>query len=161
MGGLVRCDCAPLTSTVSFAIAVSARNRIKAMALLQEESGLQEIVRLVGRDSLSEGDQLKLEVAKSIREDFLQQNAFHDIDTFCSLEKQYKMLDMILGFYDGAGKALERGAYLDELLKLPVREKISRAKEVEEENLAQLDAIREELDRALQEAFRGEEEDFA
>lgn len=138
-----------------------SRNRIKAMALLQEESGLQEIVRLVGRDSLSEGDQLKLEVAKSIREDFLQQNAFHDIDTFCSLEKQYKMLDMILGFYDGAGKALERGAYLDELLKLPVREKISRAKEVEEENLAQLDAIREELDRALQEAFRGEEEDFA
>ena len=138
-----------------------SRNRIKAIALLQEESGLQEIVRLVGRDSLSEGDQLKLEVAKSIREDFLQQNAFHDIDTFCSLEKQYKMLDMILGFYDGAGKALERGAYLDELLKLPVREKISRAKEVEEENLAQLDAIREELDRALQEAFRGEEEDFA
>ena len=138
-----------------------SRNRIKAIALLQEESGLQELVRLVGRDSLSEGDQLKLEVAKSIREDFLQQNAFHDIDTFCSLEKQYKMLDMILGFYDGAGKALERGAYLDELLKLPVREKISRAKEVEEENLAQLDAIREELDRALQEAFRGEEEDFA
>ena len=130
-----------------------SKNRIKAMALLQEESGLQEIVRLVGRDSLSEGDQLKLEVSKSIREDFLQQNAFHDIDTYCSLEKQYKILNIILGFYDEAQKALDNGAYLNELLKLPVRDKISRAKEVEEENLAQLDNVYEEMVSQLRNAF--------
>ena len=75
-----------------------SKNRIRAMSLLQEESGLQEIVRLVGRDALSEADQLKLEVTKSIREDFLQQNAFHEIDTYCSLEKQMRMLDLILYF---------------------------------------------------------------
>lgn len=135
-----------------------SKNRIKAMALLQEESGLQEIVRLVGRDSLSEGDQLKLEVSKSIREDFLQQNAFHDIDTYCSLEKQYKILNIILGFYDEAQKALDNGAYLNELLKLPVRDKISRAKEVEEENLAQLDNVYEEMVSQLRNAFNKEED---
>lgn len=135
-----------------------SKNRIKAMALLQEESGLQEIVRLVGRDSLSEGDQLKLEVSKSIREDFLQQNAFHDIDTYCSLEKQYKILNIILGFYDEAQKALDNGAYLNELLKLPVRDKISRAKEVEEENLAQLDNVYDEMVSQLRNAFNKEED---
>lgn len=80
-------------------------HRIQSMALLQEESNLQEVVRLVGRDSLSEADQLKLEVAKSLREDFLQQNAFHEVDTYCSLPKQFKMLNLILGFYDEAKKS--------------------------------------------------------
>lgn len=85
-------------------------NRKLSMALLQEESSLQEIVRLVGRDTLSESDQLKLEVAKSLREDFLQQNAFHDVDTFCSLDKQNKMLSLILLFYHEAQKALEEAS---------------------------------------------------
>ncbi|KXO16213.1 V-type ATP synthase subunit A [Peptoniphilus sp. GNH] len=122
-----------------------SKNRIKAMSLLQEESSLQEIVRLVGRDSLSEQDQLKLEVTKSIREDFLQQNAFHDIDTYCSLEKQYKMLKLILAFYEEGLKALKRGIYISELEKHPIREKIARAKNVAEDNLQELDKNYEEL----------------
>ena len=88
-----------------------SKHRISAMALLQEEANLQEVVRLVGRDSLSEVDQLKLEVSKSLREDFLQQNAFHEIDTYCSLPKQFKILKLILGFYDEAKKALNNGVY--------------------------------------------------
>ncbi|MDO5688946.1 MAG: V-type ATP synthase subunit A [Tissierellia bacterium] len=116
-------------------------NRIKAMALLSEESGLQEIVRLVGRDSLSEEDQLKLEVAKSIREDFLQQNAFHETDTYCSLKKQNKMLQLILAFGDEAKKAMEKGAYLNEILALPIRERITRAKNIEEDKLETIDDI--------------------
>ena len=81
--------------------------RTEAMALLQEEANLEEIVRLVGMDALSEGDRLKLEVAKSIREDYLQQNAFHENDTYTSLNKQYKMLNLILSFKHEAEKALE------------------------------------------------------
>lgn len=122
-----------------------SKRRIEAMALLQEEAGLQEIVRLVGRDSLSEGDQLKLEVAKSLREDFLQQNAFHEIDTFCSLAKQNNMMKMILDFYAEAKRALEQGVYLNEVLALPVRDQIARAKYVHEDNLANIEQIDEEM----------------
>ena len=105
-----------------------SKHRISAMALLQEEANLQEVVRLVGRDSLSEVDQLKLEVSKSLREDFLQQNAFHEIDTYCSLPKQFKILKLILGFYDEAKKALNNGVYLNEILKISSRESIARSK---------------------------------
>lgn len=122
-----------------------SKNRIRAMALLQEEAGLQEIVRLVGRDSLSEADQLKLEVTKSLREDFLQQNAFHDVDTYCSLEKGYRMLSLILSFYDQTQKGLQQGAYLDEMLKMPVRERITRAKNIPEDELQIFDEIEKEL----------------
>ena len=122
-----------------------ARNRAKAMNLLQEESSLQEIVRLVGRDSLSEEDQLKLEATKSLREDYLQQNAFHDIDTFCSLEKQNKMLKLILQFYDLGMKALEKGVYLKDIEHMPVRENIARSKYIEEEELHKIDEISVEL----------------
>jgi len=122
-----------------------SKRRVEAMSLLQEESGLQEIVRLVGRDSLSEGDQLKLEVAKSLREDFLQQNAFHEIDTFCSLPKQDKMMDLILAFYGEAREALSKGVYLNEVLSLPVRDKIARAKYVTQDNLQEIDQIKGEL----------------
>ncbi|HHX03495.1 MAG TPA: V-type ATP synthase subunit A [Tissierellia bacterium] len=124
-------------------------NRKAAMALLQEESGLQEIVRLVGRDTLSEGDQLKLEVAKSLREDFLQQNAFHDVDTFCSLEKQNKMLDMILLFYHEAQKALEEGVYLNEIENLPVRERIARSKYLSDEEEGALDDISRDIRESI------------
>ena len=133
---------------------VSARfpvNRAEAMALLQEESGLQEIVRLVGRDTLSEKDQLKLEVARSIREDYLQQNAFQDVDTFTSLEKQDKMLDLVLKFYREGLRGLEKKVYLNELLSLPVRESIARAKYTEEANIARLDQISEDITNQIDE----------
>ena len=116
-------------------------HRIQSMALLQEESNLQEVVRLVGRDSLSEADQLKLEVAKSLREDFLQQNAFHEVDTYCSLPKQFKMLSLILGFYDEAKKALDAGVYLDEILKIESREGITRSKNISENELEKFDEL--------------------
>lgn len=115
----------------------SAR-RTQAMRLLQEESNLQEIVRLVGKDTLSYEDQLKLEAAKSIREDFLQQNAFHEQDTFTSLDKQNKMLTMVLAFYNEAVKALKEGVFLGDLLNLPIREKIARAKYIDEKDISQI-----------------------
>ncbi len=127
-----------------------AKNRITAIALLQEEAGLQEIVRLVGRDSLSEGDQLKLEVSKSIREDFLQQNAFHDVDTFCSVEKGYRMLDLILTFHEQAKRGLDAGVYLNDLLAMPVRERITRAKNIPETQLDTFDELLKELDSQTQ-----------
>ncbi|MBY6755854.1 V-type ATP synthase subunit A [Clostridium botulinum] len=123
--------------------------RIKAMSLLQEEASLEEIVRLVGIDALSEKDRLKLEVAKSLREDYLQQNAFHEVDTYASLEKQYKMLKLVLFFYDEAERALNAGIYLKELLDLEVRDKIARAKYVSEENIKNIDAIFNELSEVI------------
>lgn len=128
-------------------------NRRLAMRLLQEEEGLLEIVRLVGRESLSDTDQLKLEVTRSIREDFLQQNAFHEIDTYCSLEKQYKMLDLILAYYEKSLEALEKGAYVSELIGLEVREDIARSKNIPEDELDKFDEIFEELDRELEEVL--------
>ena len=118
-----------------------SKNRVRAMALLQEENALQEIVRLVGRDSLSDEDQLKLEVTKSIREDFLQQNAFHEIDTYCSLEKQSKMMKVILKFYDEGVVALKNGAYISEIESMDIREDIARAKNTPEESLVKLDEL--------------------
>ncbi|HEY4532889.1 MAG TPA: V-type ATP synthase subunit A [Fusobacterium sp.] len=123
--------------------------RVQSMVLLQEEAKLQEIVRLVGRDSLSEADQLKLEVAKSLREDFLQQNAFHEIDTYCSLPKQFRMLKLILTFYEEAREALANNIYLKEILALPVREKIARAKNISEDALNTFDGVMEELKEAM------------
>lgn len=122
-----------------------SRDRIRAMALLQEESGLQEIVRLVGRDALSDGDQLKLEITKSIREDFLQQNAFHEVDTYCSLDKQYKMLDVILEFYDLALEALDKGVYTSEIETMPIKDRIARAKNIPENELNKFDELKEDL----------------
>ena len=119
--------------------------RTEAMALLQEEANLEEIVRLVGMDALSEGDRLKLEVAKSIREDYLQQNAFHENDTYTSFNKQYKMLNLILSFRHEAEKALEAGVYLDKVLKLPVRDRIARSKYISEEEISKMDDILVEL----------------
>ena len=122
-----------------------AANRAKAMSLLQDETGLLEIVRLVGRDSLSEEDQLKLEATKSIREDFLQQNAFHEVDTFCSLKKQNKMLKLVLNFYDQGMRALKQGVYLKDILNMDVRNRIARAKYIAEDNIDEIDKINEEL----------------
>jgi V/A-type H+/Na+-transporting ATPase subunit A len=119
--------------------------RIRAMAILQEEAELQEIVRLVGFDALSEADQLKLEVAKSLREDYLQQNAYHEVDTYASFAKQYKMLQLILRFDDEAKRALGAGIYLNKILHLVVRDKISRAKYIPEADISRMDSIVEEL----------------
>lgn len=127
-----------------------ANNRKKAMGLLQDESELQEIVRLVGKDTLSEEDQLKLETTKSIREDFLQQNAFHEVDTFCSLEKQNKMLKIVLDFYDEGLRALKSGVYLKEIASMPVRDKIARMKYIPEDEMKeQLDGIQTELKQSI------------
>ena len=119
--------------------------RKRSMSLLQEETSLLEVVRLVGRDSLSDEDQMKLHTSKSIREDFLQQNAFHDVDTFCPLEKQFKMLDTILYFYDRGQEALENGAYFSEIEELDVKESIARMKYVPNEELEKIDEIKDKI----------------
>ena len=124
--------------------------RQEAMTLLQEESGLQEIVSLVGIDALSENDRLKLEVSKSIREDYLQQNAFHEVDTYASLDKQYKMLKLILLFRKEAERALKAGVYLNKILGLSeIRDKIARSKYIPEDNISRIDEIEIELKSAI------------
>ena len=115
--------------------------RNKAMIILQEEAKLDEIVRLVGIDALSEKDRLKLEVAKSIREDYLQQNAFHEVDTYSSLEKQHKMLKLVLAFQVEAEKGLAAGVYLNKILNMEVRDKIARAKYISEDEMSKIDDI--------------------
>lgn len=110
--------------------------RARIMHLLQDESELEEIVQLVGMDALSPPDRLKLEAARSIREDFLHQDSFHEVDTYTPLDKQYIMMSVVLDYYDNAGKALERGIHIDGLVKLPVREAIGRLKYVPAEKVA-------------------------
>ncbi len=131
-----------------------SKNRKRSMSLLQQESGLQEVVRLVGRDALSDDDKLKLDVTKSIREDYLQQNAFHDVDTYCSLRKQDKMLATILYNYDKSLEALSAGVELEEIEKLPVREKITRLKLISEDDLGNIEEIRSEIDKQIEELIR-------
>ena len=136
-----------------------SKNRMRAMSLLQQESSLQEIVRLIGRDGLSDDDKLKLDVTKSLREDFLQQNAFHETDAFCPMEKQDLMLDTILYFYDKSLEALSDGANLDELEELEVKEKITRLKLIKDEDLEEFDQVKEQIDRECKEAVaKGEDE---
>ena len=126
-----------------------AKNRVTAMTLLQDENQLNEIVRLVGKDTLSEADQLKLEAAKSIREDYLQQYAFHEVDTYSSREKQNKMLKLVLAFFDEGKRGLANGIYLKEIEKMPIRDRISRAKYLKEEEIEKIDLIREDLVKAM------------
>ncbi len=109
--------------------------RSEAMKMLQEEAELQEIVQLVGVDALSFADRLKLEACKSIREDYLHQNAFHDVDTYSSLEKQYMLLNLILEFYKQSKVAIEKGADYETLVSMSVRESIGRFKYVEEKEV--------------------------
>jgi V/A-type H+-transporting ATPase subunit A len=102
--------------------------RSRFLHLLQEEAELEEIVRLVGMDALSASDRLKMEVARSIREDFLHQLAFHEVDTYSSLPKQDLMMKLILLFWDKASHALGLGADIEKIVSLPVRERIGRFK---------------------------------
>jgi len=124
--------------------------RSEAMRLLQEEANLQEIVRLVGIDALSLKDRVVLEVAKSIREDFLHQNAFHEVDTYASLQKQYRMLKLIILFYEEANKAVEQGALFSAIENLPVRERIARAKYIDEKDIDQFDDIEKQLKEEIE-----------
>ena len=119
--------------------------RQEMMTLLQEEAELDEIVKMVGMDALSASDRLKMEAARSIREDFLHQNSFHEVDTYTSLDKQYMMMDLVLAYYDQSVEALEKGAKLQNLINLPVREQIGRFKYVTE------DEIRKEYEKVTEE----------
>ena len=120
--------------------------RQEMMTLLQEEAELDEIVKMVGMDALSASDRLKMEAARSIREDFLHQNSFHEVDTYTSLDKQYMMMDLVLAYYDQSVEALEKGAKLQNLINLPVREQIGRFKYVTEDEIQkEYEKVTEEL----------------
>ena len=128
--------------------------RQKMMTLLQEEAELEEIVKMVGMDALSPGDRLKMEAARSIREDFLHQNSFHEVDTYTSLKKQYMMMKLVNAFYDRAVEALSQGASLQKLISMPVREQIGRFKYVKEDALDQEFAkVEEELSAQIANTF--------
>ena len=132
--------------------------RQKMMSLLQEEAELEEIVKMVGMDALSPGDRLKMEAARSIREDFLHQNSFHEVDTYTSLKKQYMMMQLVNAFYEKAVEALSKGAELRKLISMPVREQIGRFKYIKEDALDEEYAkVQEELDVQIAAAFRKED----
>ncbi|MDI3280293.1 MAG: V-type ATP synthase subunit A, partial [Bacillota bacterium] len=132
--------------------------RREAMSLLQAEAELEEIVRLVGLDALSPEDRLTLEMARSLREDFLHQNAFHEVDTYTSLQKQYRMLRALLGFHRAARRSLAAGTALEALLALPVREKLARAKYIPEDHLEQFDALEAEIEEEVAAVQEGRED---
>ena len=120
--------------------------RQKLMSLLQDEASLNEIVKMVGMDALSPSDRLKMEAARSIREDFLHQNSFDEIDTYTSLQKQYYMMKLVYAFYEQGAKALAQGAKIGDLIKMEVRERIGRYKYTPEANIdAEYKKIGEEL----------------
>ncbi len=123
--------------------------RTNALRLLQEEASLDEIVRLVGVDALSSVDRMTMETAKSIREDYLHQDAFHEIDTYASLTKQFKMLKLILKCHDLGLKAVAEDIEIDDILQLPARESVSRCKYIEESKLAQFDEILIEMTKQI------------
>lgn len=122
---------------------------VKAMGLLEEEAELKEIVRLVGAEALSPKDRLALESARSIREDFLHQNAFHKIDTYTSINKQYEMLKTVLHFHNQALVAIEAGIETADIFKLPVREEIARAKYIPEADITKIEKIRQTTDEQI------------
>lgn len=123
----------------------------RTMTLLQDESELEEIVRLVGVESLSENDRLKLEIAKMIREDFLQQNAFDDVDTYTSREKQYEMLSTILLFEDEALAGMKLGAYFNEIIEgtVAIRDRIARGKYIPEENIGEFKTLKTDIETVI------------
>ena len=123
--------------------------RVEAMSLLEEEDQLREVVRLVGIDALSKEERMVLETAKSLREDFLHQNAFHEIDTYASMEKQFKMLRMIVRFHHLGLDALHRGAPMNELFNLPVREQIARMRYLEESQISQIDKLEDTMKQQI------------
>ena len=136
--------------------------RIQAMSLLEEEDQLKEIVRLVGIDALSKEERMVMETSKSIREDFLHQNSFHEIDTYASMDKQVKMLRNIMTFHRLGMLALSRGALLRDLIGMPIREEIARMRYTEENNISVMDALEDKIkDELSRLAAAGGEEDVA
>ena len=126
------------------------QSRQKMMSLLQEESELDEIVKMVGMDALSPSDRLKMEAARSIREDFLHQNSFHEIDTYTSLRKQFLMMKLVLAFYEDSQKALNDGASSGGLIKMAVRERIGRFKYTTEDKIeTEYQAVLEQLAKEI------------
>ncbi|MBR1657865.1 MAG: V-type ATP synthase subunit A [Synergistaceae bacterium] len=125
--------------------------RTEAMGLLEQESQLNEIVRLVGIDALSRDERMVMETAKSLREDFLHQNAFHEVDTYASMDKQFKMLKTIVAFHHAGLDALRKGAPMNKLFNLPVREQIARMRYLEEKDIGQID----KLDDTIKEQING------
>ena len=124
------------------------------MTLLQDEANLEEIVKMVGMDALSPSDRLKMEAARSIREDFLHQNSFHEVDTYTSLKKQLLMMRLVLAYYEKSSEALKSGADIAELLRLPVREKIGRYKYTLEDQLdEEYESVKGELDQEIADAL--------
>ncbi|MBK5092802.1 MAG: V-type ATP synthase subunit A [Actinobacteria bacterium] len=115
--------------------------RSEAMALLQREAELEEIVRLIGVEALSAGERMIMEGARSVREDFLQQNAYDPVDTFSSIKKQYLLLKLVMSFYEEGTRALEDGAQLHDIVNHPVRGDIAQAKFISEENLGEFETI--------------------
>ena len=134
--------------------------RQEMMSLLQDESELNEMVQLVGMDALSAPDRLKMEAARSIREDFLHQDAFHEVDTYTSLKKQHLMMKLVLAFYNGARDALTKGASIEKLIAMDVREAIGRFKYTAEAQIdSEFDKISAELSKEIQQVL-SEKEDF-
>ncbi len=133
-------------------------DRQKMMSLLTEEAALEEIVQMVGMDALSPGDRLKMEAARSIREDFLHQNSFHEVDTYTPLRKQYLMMKLVLAFYEQATEALNKGASMKELLVMNVRERIGRYKYTTTENIeTEYEKIMNELGAEIANTFGKED----
>ncbi len=127
---------------------MTLRNRI--MTLLQEEAELDEIVKLVGMDALNAHDRMKLEAARSIREDYLHQDAFHEVDTYASLQKQCIMMRLVLDYFDLSIEAIEKGTPVTKLIDLPVRERIGRIKYVPEQDVpGEYDQILHELQKQI------------
>ncbi len=124
--------------------------RQKFMSILQEEAELDEIVRLVGMDALGSKDRLTMEIAKTIREDYLHQNAFHEVDTYASLNKQLNMMRLIIDFYSLGNGAIDEGVDIEDIIEIPVREKIGRAKYIEEKDIDKFDEIENELRQQIQ-----------
>lgn len=124
--------------------------RQKFMSILQEEAELDEIVRLVGMDALGSKDRLTMEIAKTIREDYLHQNAFHEVDTYASLNKQLNMMRLIIDFYSLGNGAIDEGVDIEDIIEIPVREKIGRAKYIEEKDIDKFDEIENELKQQIQ-----------
>ena len=133
-------------------------DRQKMMTILQEEAELNEIVQMVGMDALSPTDRLKMEAARSIREDFLHQNSFHEIDTYTPLRKQYLMMKLVLAFYEKSVDALNKGADMNALIAMPVREKIGRYKNTTHADIeSEYKNVEEELDKEVAAAFGKED----
>ena len=133
-------------------------DRQKMMTILQEEAELNEIVQMVGMDALSPTDRLKMEAARSIREDFLHQNSFHEIDTYTPLRKQYLMMKLVLAFYEKSVDALNKGADMNALIAMPVREKIGRYKYTVDADIeSEYKNVEEELDKEVAAAFGKED----